>query len=199
MGGGVRGLSPRGRGNPSSDLRAGPSLRSIPAGAGEPSSSSCLPLCDEVYPRGGGGTNRRPVFGTCRLGLSPRGRGNRDVPTEAMHGARSIPAGAGEPEHSLCPASSAAVYPRGGGGTIGTDEELIIDNGLSPRGRGNLTLQTTSGAFTRSIPAGAGEPHHRPRRAARWKVYPRGGGGTVVCVDVKDGGYGLSPRGRGNR
>ena len=67
-------------------------------------------------------------------GLSPRVRGNQLELTRQGAGGRSIPACAGEPE----------------GGSPG------LSQGLSPRVRGNLTVEDER--RTRSIPACAGEP-----------------------------------------
>ena len=50
-----------------------------------------------VYPRVGGGT--KWFFGLLKFvtGLSPRGRGNHQIPTIPVMARRSIPAWAGEP------------------------------------------------------------------------------------------------------
>ena len=156
----------------------------------------------------GGGTSDSSVLKRFqRLGLSPRGRGNRRHSSKlGRHPQRSIPAWAGEPrsegrrlpfcrwlrsipawagEPWALPASSegcqrsipawagepaydAACGPKG-------------EQGLSPRGRGNLTTATVT------IPATLG-------------VYPRVGGGTNQCARMIHAlVHGLSPRGRGTR
>ena len=71
-------------------------------------------------------------------------------------------------------------------------------SGLSPRGRGNLSVSNADWVRVRSIPAWAGEPAS-PLAASRiTRVYPRVGGGTVRRVTIDDRIRGLSPRGRGN-
>ena len=50
----------------------------------------------------------------------------------------------------------------------------------------------------RSIPAWAGEPGFRHRKAPEDTVYPRVGGGTVCFIVTQPLAAGLSPRGRGN-
>ena len=50
-------------------------------------------------------------------GLSPRGRGNRNVTHLKKLGLRSIPAWAGEPLHEVLLKEISRVYPRVGGGT----------------------------------------------------------------------------------
>ena len=72
------------------------------------------------------------------------------------------------------------VYPRVGGGTVLIHELKPEVDGLSPRGRGNLTLTATEPDESRSIPAWAGEPTAKGCPASL--VNPTG----------------LSPRGRGN-
>ena len=70
---------------------------SIPAWAGEPTSTDRCTEWTTVYPRVGGGTVAALGPVSLAAGLSPRGRGNLYRPKE--HGAwcRSIPAWAGEP------------------------------------------------------------------------------------------------------
>ena len=94
-----------------------------------------------VYPRVGGGTSgAAPVF-MARMGLSPRGRGNQNVPIKQDYGLGSIPAWAGEPRPLPCRKQRLRVYPRVGGGTAVYDDDKFILYGLSPRGRGNLVLK----------------------------------------------------------
>ena len=71
-----RGLSPRGRGNPTALRRAGPPYGSIPAWAGKPGVSTRTDRSVTVYPRVGGETVRVGATLMVRQGLSPRGRGN---------------------------------------------------------------------------------------------------------------------------
>ena len=131
------GLSPRGRGNPSSVRPHTPCARSIPAWAGEPMLQSTpgdqtavyprvggepIVLLSHVrllwvYPRVGGGTVSSTCLAASRLGLSPRGRGNLDLLLAADKTAGSIPAWAGEPTCARSCGSGAPVYPRVGGGT----------------------------------------------------------------------------------
>ena len=72
------------------------------------------------------------------VGLSPRVRGNR-LRLDAGAAARgSIPACAGEPPSMPLDSPSRTVYPRVCGGTSFDKLGLSIDEGLSPRVRGNL-------------------------------------------------------------
>ena len=95
--GGRMGLSPRGRGNLLRRQGTPTANRSIPAWAGEPSSPGYWRAPDTVYPRVGGGTRARRQWGQPAMGLSPRGRGNRQLAARFHFIHRSIPAWAGEP------------------------------------------------------------------------------------------------------
>ena len=91
------GLSPPTRGNPGRGdlpLRSG---RSIPAHAGEPSSSSLRTSATRVYPRPRGGTPETRKVRRSLTGLSPPTRGNLGDRCHAQRRHRSIPAHAGEP------------------------------------------------------------------------------------------------------
>ena len=133
-----RGLSPRGRGNHAYSGQPLPSIRSIPAWAGEPCAFVSPRAIRGVYPRVGGGTVPISRASIAPGGLSPRGRGN---PSPSLSGSvlgRSIPAWAGEPISLSFRLSLGSVYPRVGGGTpyfantnkVGISPEPII--GTSP-------------------------------------------------------------------
>ncbi len=175
---GRHGLSPRVRGN-----RVGPPLPlrrggSIPAGAGEPMRPRRRNWLTTVYPRGCGGTQKRPGAKALLEGLSPRVRGNRPRVHAVTWPPRSIPAGAGEPRRPAVAPPTGWVYPRGCGGTDAPTPAELVDYGLSPRVRGNLRMYSCG--------------------CAPWRVYPRGCGGTASSAAVAVGCAGLSPRVRGN-
>ena len=194
-----RGLSPRVRGNRRGGRAWRDLARSIPAGAGEPRFCRDSRHSTRVYPRGCGGTSKSNGSPAKCAGLSPRVRGNQFRHDWCPEHRRSIPAGAGEPSTPHQSPLSAAVYPRGCGGTDHTKDLARAVRGLSPRVRGNPVERVTESTETRSIPAGAGEPRPaRPRRPAGG-VYPRGCGGTAFHSGISPCGDGLSPRVRGNR
>ena len=93
-----KGLSPRGRGNPTVCSSPAMLVRSIPAWAGEPGLSDQPVFVDRVYPRVGGG-NRSRIVGQGQSG-------------------GSIPAWAGEPRTGWPRRFTTQVYPRVGGGTL---------------------------------------------------------------------------------
>ena len=193
-----RGLSPRGRGNPTAYQRRPCQIRSIPAWAGEPPGLLIAIPSKKVYPRVGGGTLRARGYRAVRQGLSPRGRGNPFNSGAAKTLYRSIPAWAGEPAWIGAWAASAAVYPRVGGGTLLGRLERQPGGGLSPRGRGNPYHGRPEKVRYRSIPAWAGEPLPSAIAFFLARVYPRVGGGTAASTQVSVPSTGLSPRGRGN-
>ena len=107
--------------------------------------------------------------------------------------ARPIPARAGEPFTCWASSVTSAAYPRAGGGTYSLSRLGCFPCGLSPRGRGNPTVEMDMTDETGPIPARAGEPS---RPAAPAAPYPRAGGGTFPPRRARRA---LSPRGRGNR
>ena len=113
----LAGLSPRVRGNPGKTALMICAIRSIPACAGEPPSSSYSPPMLEVYPRVCGGTYAEIARLMRSIGLSPRVRGNPDGWRNPALLSRSIPACAGEPLRSPITRSRRWVYPRVCGGT----------------------------------------------------------------------------------
>ena len=136
---GTGGLSPRVRGNPRRNQRRRHPRRSIPAGAGEPVTPCAEIPYGAVYPRGCGGTVVSRYTSSKYAGLSPRVRGNPDIRRNSWECARSIPAGAGEPDSFFSLFYWQSVYPRGCGGTVNTTVRNLWAPGLSPRVRGNQT------------------------------------------------------------
>ena len=151
------GLSPRGRGK-LGDERAGLHIiGSIPAWAGEThcGGSAILPM--PVYPRVGGGNILFWAYMARVVGLSPRGRGKREMTKGSDEYSGSIPAWAGETRRASAARHCRKVYPRVGGGNLIVTPKGLPVAGLSPRGRGKLDRVLDVVADTRSIPAWAGE------------------------------------------
>ncbi len=195
---GVRGLSPRVRGNPRSKLAEKPLDRSIPACAGEPPRLVLFQAVDEVYPRVCGGTLGRFPLARRGCGLSPRVRGNRFPASQIMVIGRSIPACAGEPPAAGTSEGPGQVYPRVCGGTTAADGRLSGRAGLSPRVRGNQGRRPQIRLGEGSIPACAGEPASIIAWSDQPAVYPRVCGGTQNAIEHPCWQRGLSPRVRGN-
>ena len=171
------GLSPRVRGNRRRILDLYVHLGSIPACAGEPSRCDSLHFSTWVYPRVCGGTqplgesrypvkglsprvrgNRQPKSSGLKYDLSPRVRGNPQYPANALGGSGSIPACAGEPSRGSRRAVCVRVYPRVCGGTPAEVLREAVQQGLSPRVRGNRHIRLGQPFMKGSIPACAGEP-----------------------------------------
>ena len=172
------GLSPRGRGNPApgrGDFRYG---GPIPAWAGEPDYPGSNPSRRRAYPRVGGGTAVKYMACSLKLGLSPRGRGNRTPRSAHIAMGGPIPAWAGEPNSLAAIFDRLGAYPRVGGGNPRADRAWALDFG--------------------PIPAWAGEPDSASRDSGRNRAYPRVGGGTLRSKTKTEPVQGLSPRGRGN-
>ena len=172
---------------------------SIPAWAGETSNPSVDCTRRRVYPRVGGGNSRMLSHSPPSLGLSPRGRGKLIAMRAERIIVGSIPAWAGETIRPYLHAHAGGVYPRVGGGNcihVGADRS---DNGLSPRGRGKLSIDTMRRTSFRSIPAWAGETPSPGSVCVSSRVYPRVGGGNLRRRFYELALHGLSPRGRGKR
>ena len=151
-----------------------------------------------VYPRVCGGTSDEDDQRLVQEGLSPRVRGNLLVIRDRNQVLGSIPACAGEPPSLLIPMALPRVYPRVCGGTVVGPSVSLVDQGLSPRVRGNRPDGDRATAAGGSIPACAGEPTRwRPRDSSRG-VYPRVCGGTAGTLHAGLHLLGLSPRVRGN-
>ena len=193
-----RGLSPRVRGNQACREGRPVRRRSIPAGAGEPISSSVIGNRVRVYPRGCGGTPRNAARVPATRGLSPRVRGNLDGLHHQRPGRGSIPAGAGEPPRRVGSTRSSRVYPRGCGGTVSASRAASPSRGLSPRVRGNPHDHVRTAVRAGSIPAGAGEPNEQIASGQYEGVYPRGCGGTTCQRPCSPGWQRSIPAGAGN-
>ena len=195
----MRGLSPRVRGNLQHDAASLGLVRSIPACAGEPSAQGRVVGASAVYPRVCGGTAAAAFGDDARRGLSPRVRGNHRMRHQRAHMQWSIPACAGEPVVEYVAPWARGVYPRVCGGTLTLTVLALLDDGLSPRVRGNPMVQSEIHSGKRSIPACAGEPLNPFRRNSPMRVYPRVCGGTPPSRGSLGRVEGLSPRVRGNR
>ena len=86
-----------------------------------------------------------------------------------------------------------------GGGNPPDCSKSIAPGGLSPRGRGKPSRRRWDKERERSIPAWAGETKPNTLAMYRQGVYPRVGGGNLLCDIPTSRTLGLSPRGRGKR
>ena len=195
----VEGLSPRVRGNRCDDLPCQRERGSIPASAGEPEGPCSPAHAKRVYPRECGGTIALLDINATLAGLSPRVRGNPWTNSSGCGLARSIPASAGEPRGTRASRRASGVYPRECGGTQIARIADSLQEGLSPRVRGNRYRRRRVRGRAGSIPASAGEPPAALRPTQSPRVYPRECGGTAALQCSSFCNKGLSPRVRGNR
>ena len=194
----LKGLSPRLRGNGRDRDSSHEGQGSIPALAGERSGRRKLHWHARVYPRACGGTSIEYPTLSCRLGLSPRLRGNASSRKKLPILSGSIPALAGERESPRFVFSRGKVYPRACGGTSRATCGNGRGEGLSPRLRGNALLTPSPSISAGSIPALAGERQMVRHLRMQIGVYPRACGGTVPGCRMLLFAAGLSPRLRGN-
>ena len=192
------GLSPRVRGNRADHGDRPRRIGSIPACAGEPSTSPSGRRATGVYPRVCGGTIANVADIASLPGLSPRVRGNRLRVEPELAAGGSIPACAGEPRPSLRSNVVVRVYPRVCGGTPPRAPGGCGRRGLSPRVRGNPVDRRPVPLPAGSIPACAGEPWMFTPPPPGGRVYPRVCGGTAAWQRRHSTRKGLSPRVRGN-
>ena len=194
-----QGLSPQVRGSHPYRGIYLQSWRSIPAGAGEPSSPPTTAPRARVYPRRCGGARRRGLLRAPGRGLSPQVRGSPShiALPPPVHG--SIPAGAGEPAIRSGCGASARVYPRRCGGAARPRRRSSVRGGLSPQVRGSHLPGARRDGARGSIPAGAGEPTPPAATRARIQVYPRRCGGAPLPHSSESSSKGLSPQVRGSR
>ena len=172
-------------------------MGSIPACAGEPGECLAHTQVSGVYPRVCGGTAVPLPSKVIEKGLSPRVRGNRQEIRLCGRAERSIPACAGEPKPAAAPYGTDRVYPRVCGGTHQRAHGARVEQGLSPRVRGNRCRSGCGAATDGSIPACAGEPTKRLNNGRTRRVYPRVCGGTRFRRRRRWRRRGLSPRVRG--
>ena len=158
-----------------------------------------LPVPAGVYPRVCGGTANVDWPVPPDNGLSPRVRGNRALESSRRPYVASIPARAGEPADDCRVRAQLEVYPRVFVGEPGTENPVIsgkwvyprvcggtlmgqvslnVEQGLSPRVRGNRQEDTEPEAQLGSIAACAGEPSCGAHQSTTHAVYPRVCGGN---------------------
>ena len=124
-------------------------------------------------------------------------RGKHWYKVDGGGGGRSIPACAGETDGLLAGDGRRRVYPRVCGGNAAPRRPSTSGGGLSPRVRGKRRARNWQPAPPGSIPACAGETHHRLHQKDRAGVYPRVCGGNRFRLGYRYGNGGLSPRVRG--
>ncbi len=132
-------------------------------------------------------------------GLSPLARGTQRGLMSALNHHRFIPAGAG---NTMLPSFTPfliSVYPRWRGEHNRPYEDHWHGGGLSPLARGTHPEINGDGAFTRFIPAGAGNTSNCCNGQRSHAVYPRWRGEHCLGGGSAQPRNGLSPLARGTR
>ena len=160
----ITGPSPRVRGKPRPSSNAKPSVRSIPARAGETAAQTRKHAGRTVHPRACGGNCVMLLLSTTESGPSPRVRGKLSRSRSPSSRARSIPARAGETRSATICGIARPVHPRACGGNTGLTPTQLRYIGPSPRVRGKLFWIAFLVGLDRSIPARAGETPNKKRR-----------------------------------
>ena len=176
-----------------------PADGSIPAHAGKPLAPNKPDARIRVYPRACGETLGRGRKAPAGQGLSPRMRGNQLTFDFSCLNCGSIPAHAGKPAAQYLARRAPGVYPRACGETICAEIKAHPEWGLSPRMRGNQTINIDQDAGLGSIPAHAGKPVLSSCVSLGIGVYPRACGETDDDQRLIQLFEGLSPRMRGNQ
>ncbi len=172
-------------------------IRSIPAYAGDPTSTRRLPRGWWVYPRLRGGSRLRSSSSLSSVGLSPPTRGIQIALPQPLPRIGSIPAYAGDPDDSGIITNAIEVYPRLRGGSALLIGWAISTTGLSPPTRGIQPAPPAPTCTGRSIPAYAGDPTTHVHHEHHNEVYPRLRGGSIVGWSSPSIVMGLSPPTRG--
>ena len=131
------------------------------------------------------------------MGSSPRGRGIRPLPVEALLGVRLIPAWAGNTHYWLSHSSGSSAHPRVGGEYSTAVTGVGHRSGSSPRGRGIPLRRRADPGRVRLIPAWAGNTLRLSVRGLGGPAHPRVGGEYDDEALLGAADTGSSPRGRG--
>ena len=173
-----RGPSPRVRGKHLSRGGAGLAFGSIPASAGETSSTRLTRYLSGVHPRECGGNTPANPQTDPPTGPSPRVRGKRLPVVRRPDQSGSIPASAGETAAATAAGMRKRVHPRECGGNVPSWVFCAMPPGPSPRVRGKLPISISMSRILGSIPASAGETTPSSPGWPKAPVHPRECGGN---------------------
>jgi len=133
-----------------------------------------------VHPRGCGEYQGVASALAAFFGSSPRVRGIRPIRDAIAHGARFIPAGAGNTRSRAVRTRSRSVHPRGCGEYVWIGEGPGSPCGSSPRVRGIRKIKDSNGLPLGSSPRVRGIHLNSVRARHRRRFIPAGAGNTVT-------------------
>ena len=191
------GSSPRARGTPSPERRAGSPPRFIPASAGNTREQPAVRMKAAVHPRERGEHFGMPIVRLRVNGSSPRARGTLFEVEREHDVTRFIPASAGNTAPPPRSSTTRAVHPRERGEHRPYWRQISSSRGSSPRARGTRVVKQPEDRRTRFIPASAGNTCPAPRTTRVRSVHPRERGEHTSANAAMCCGYGSSPRARG--
>ena len=145
------------RGKPRSSTRRSPTLRIIPAHAGQTSDYFSSEIISSDHPRACGANFATRVGSQLQNGSSPRMRGKLEVKEFKSTATRIIPAHAGQTSTLGMTVVRPSDHPRACGANFATLVGSQLQNGSSPRMRGKLEVKEFKSTATRIIPAHAGQ------------------------------------------
>ena len=195
----IDGSSPRARGTQEGTMAIDPTVRFIPAGAGNTLSGVDVDRCNAVHPRGRGEHASSAACSAASVGSSPRARGTLDLAPLWPVSERFIPAGAGNTVLILMELVMVTVHPRGRGEHETDVIPIEGSAGSSPRARGTHHVRGVEPRPARFIPAGAGNTASAVEVLQRAPVHPRGRGEHSRPRLKQYPRCGSSPRARGTR
>ena len=167
------GSSPRVRGTRIRSLGGNPRCRFIPACAGNARVPDGRRNRRAVHPRVCGERGSSAVPSMTGAGSSPRVRGTLSCGFQDVKRHRFIPACAGNAKVPRQHAGGVTVHPRVCGERLCRCRTIRRTAGSSPRVRGTPSRESTSWAFTRFIPACAGNAKQGPADCNDSPVHPR--------------------------
>ena len=191
------GSSPHGRGTRLDRREVGCHRRIIPAWAGNTRPASMMNTQAPDHPRMGGEHLKVAPAGLRLFGSSPHGRGTLQSVSRCGRGVRIIPAWAGNTGRGAARHFGQPDHPRMGGEHRHRQGRPAVLAGSSPHGRGTRPSAAAAGAYTRIIPAWAGNT--APLRGALGCAsdHPRMGGEHTRNKYMEVDAFGSSPHGRG--
>ena len=193
----ANGSSPRVRGKPRSQHRAGHRPGLIPACAGKTRASHATSTSHSAHPRVCGENAGRGAPGRRRCGSSPRVRGKRAGRSRRGRARRLIPACAGKTSVAGRPPRRHPAHPRVCGENSSSMVSVASVAGSSPRVRGKRLRRLARHSRGRLIPACAGKTAPVPTLMVSSTAHPRVCGENILMDINKLLLGGSSPRVRG--